>query len=190
MTCLNLLWLFIQSYYESSSLHPSSLKVFIPSCHGFNDAHQSYCGLKFQARAKILDSALFLDQNEVSPKWRAENFAGIQMYTVCAFHSYSSTSRAFENITSPRLCIVTMVLYGHNSLSHIITFSDLSGVCGTSSLPICILSTTSISHCFSIEANIELWKSAADSAGSCTKETTTEDIGCGDLFLGKKLRIV
>lgn len=74
--------------------------------------------------------------------------------TVCTFHSYSSTPR-----TSISSC-----------------FHVFSRFCGTSWLAICIIWTISVSHCFSIEANMELWTSA-------------EDIGCGDCFLGKKLRI-
>lgn len=60
LTC----WIFFGCWsWVIMKLHPSSLKVFILGCHGFNDEHpqfrKSYCGLKFQARAKILDSAFF-----------------------------------------------------------------------------------------------------------------------------------
>ena len=55
----------------SIKLPPSGLGVFILSCHGFDDEHpqfrKSSYGLKFQARAKNLDSAFFLIRMRPDP---------------------------------------------------------------------------------------------------------------------------
>ena len=182
LTCLNLFWLVVypKLLWNFVLLERSSFSAVMVLMMNINRT----AGWNFRLGPKFLIRPFFNGT-------RSAQNGGLRILQVCRCIQYVHfiptvvAPRAFEKTTSTRLCIVTMVIILYPISSFFQNCQEF-----VSSLPLCILSTTSVSHCFSIEANIELWTSAADSAGSCTKETTTEDTGCGDLFLGKKLRMM